>query len=850
MRFFTLLVIFCISSFLYAEPAQGLSGDMTGGAELLEGVQQQSMPGAAEHPDGVQRESGAEAVTGTEEPQRESGAEAVTGTEEQQRESGAEAVKLPDEVQQLAQATGTEEQQRQPRPTLHRGRKKVGLVLSGGGAKGVAHIGVLKVLEEAGIPIDYIAGTSMGAIVGGMYAIGFSPAAMDSIMRTQNWLALLSDKITRDKLFFTEKEVSDKALITLPFDRKRFHISTGLLSGGSVMDMLTEFTKGYHNMESFNQLPIPFACIAYDLMTGDEVVMREGSLPLAIRASMSIPGAFTTVERDGRVLIDGGVINNFPANVVKEMGAEIIIGVDVSMITERREELMRGNISEQDRNSLIFIVNHMMERIGRENFEKNRNLTDLYIHPDTHPYTTASFNTTAVDSLLVRGERIARENWDAILAVKELIGITPAMDLQLPPNRQAGTDIPIGDSIELGYIIFNGINSLNEKNLRRMLRFKEFSTIDIYTLREAVDRLKGTGSFSSLTYSLIEEGGRYNLTFQCTERARSAVSIGIRFDTREIASGYINTIFAPPDLKGGILEVTGRLSTNPLLDIGLFYQDAWLGEFGLSYTYRYGNMELYTGRDTTSHNVRFHKNRVNFDVANFYYRNFNFYLGARYENFRSQRLIMANAAGLQRQKLNENLISYRGGVRYDSYDNANYPSNGVQLKVEYAMYTDDFAGYKNQIPFSVFSASLYVAVPVTDRVTLVPSLYGRFLYGKEFSFPMQNFVGGTIGAHYLDHQLPFYGFRPTEVVDNKFLATCFEARYRIGNNHYVWVKGNAARISRSTLELIEWNKGMYMLGAAAGYSYDSPLGPIDVLVEYGLHPGAKFGVYINLGKYF
>ncbi|MDD2824876.1 MAG: patatin-like phospholipase family protein [Bacteroidales bacterium] len=755
------------------------------------------------------------------------------------------------------QRSSPEPQQRSsPEPQQRSGlqrrtaRKKVGLVLSGGGAKGVAHIGVLKVMEEAGIPIDYIAGTSMGAIVGGMYAIGYSPAAMDSIMRAQNWMELLSDKITRDKLFFTEKEVSDKSLITIPYDKDRFYISTGFLSGGSVMDMLSEYTIGYHSMETFDDLPIPFACIAYDLITGDEVVMREGSLPLAIRASMSIPGAFTTVEREGRVLIDGGVINNFPADVVKQMGAEIIIGVDVSMMTEKRENLKRGEIRDDDKNSLMFIVNHMMERMGREIFEKNKGMTDLYIHPDTHPYTTASFNTTAVDSLLIRGERIARENWDALLAVKELIGIHPADDIKMPPNRPGGSHIPVGDSIKLGYIFFDGITMLNENNLRRMLRFKEFSTIDVATLREAVDRFKGTGSFSSLTYSLIGEGSRFNLTFHCRERSRSALSVGIRFDTREIASGYINAVFAPRDLNGGMVELTGRLSTNPFMNIGIFYQDAWLGKFGLSYTYRYGNMELYTSRDTTSHNVRFHKNRFNLDVANFYYRNFNFYLGARYENFRSQSFLMANQASLQKQNLKENLISYRGGVRYDSFDNAHYPGNGVQFKAEYALYTDNMATYKDGIPFSAFSASLFVAVPVAHRVTLVPALYGRFLYGEQFAFPMQNFVGGNIGGHYLDHQLPFYGFLPTEVVDNKFLATGLEARYRMGNNHYVWVKGNVARISRSTLELIEWKKGMYMLGAAAGYSYDSPLGPIDIMVEYGLHPGAKFGVYVNLGKYF
>ena len=775
-------------------------------------------------------------------------AQQVQPQERQEQEQELEE-KLQPQQEQPQELQEEQEQERQQQ-RYGSGRKKVGLVLSGGGAKGVAHIGVLKVLEEAGIPIDYIAGTSMGAIVGGMYAIGFSPAAMDSIMRAQNWLDLLSDKITRDKLFFTEKEVSDKSLITIPFDKDRFHISTGLLSGGSVMDMLSEYTVGYHNMKSFDDLPIPFACVGYDLISGDQVVIREGSLPLAIRASMSIPGAFTTVERDGRILIDGGVINNFPVNVVRDMGAEIIIGVDVSMMTERLESLSKGEIREDDYNDLMFIVNRMMERMSRDAFEKNKSLTDLYIHPDTEPYTTASFTTAAVDSLLVRGERVARENWDAILAFKELIGIHPADDIKMPPNRKAGTDSPVVDSVELGYIIFNGITSLNEKNLRRMLRFKEFSTIGTNSLREAVDRFKGTGSFSSISYNLVEQDGRYNLTFNCRERSRSAVSVGIRFDTREIASGYINAVFSPAELRGGLLEATGRLSTNPFINVGIFYQDAWLGKFGLSYTYRYGNMELYTGRDTTSHNIRFHKNRINLDLANFYYRNFNIYLGARYENFRSPNMIMANDVGFQRQRVRENLISYRGGVRYDSYDNANYPTSGVRFKAEYAIYTDDFSKYRDGTPFSAISASLYVAVPVSDRWTLVPALYGRFLYGKEFAFPMQNFVGGTVAGHYLDHQLPFYGFRPTEVVDNKFIATAFEARYRIWNNHFLWVKGNVARISHSTLELIEWDKGMYMLGAAAGYSYDSPLGPIDVLVEYGLHPGAKFGVYINLGKYF
>ncbi|MDD4258059.1 MAG: patatin-like phospholipase family protein [Bacteroidales bacterium] len=728
-------------------------------------------------------------------------------------------------------------------------RKTVGLVLSGGGAKGVAHIGVIKVLEEAGIPIDYIAGTSMGAIVGGLYSLGFSPKAMDSLMRSQDWLALLGNKISRDNKFFTEKEVSDKTLITVPFDKDRFYISTGILSGSAVMDMLTEFTIGYHTMKTFDSLPIPFACVAYDLLSGTEVVMREGSLPLAIRASMSIPGAFTTVEREGRILVDGGVINNFPVDVVKSMGADLVIGIDLSLLTDKENKVLQEELKEADRNNLPYIVNHLMESFGKETRMRNKEMTDLYLHPDTSPYNTASFTNTAVDSLLVRGERIARENWDAIMAFKERIGISSEQDCKLPPNREPGTNMPIPDSIKIGEIYFQGLTSLNEKNLRRMLRFKEYTVVGVKEIHAALERLKGTGSFASISYSLSEYKGWNDIMFTCSERVLSAISLGVRFDTRDIASGYLNGVLAPSNLRGGMLEVTGRLSTNPYVNVGVFYQDAWLGRFGLSYRYRFGNMDMYTGADTTMRNVRFHLNTVNLDIANFYYRNFNFYLGARLDYVFSQRYIMATES-FTRKKMSENIISFRSGVNYDSYDNAYYPHSGTQFHAEFALFTDDFSQYKGGKPFSSYTTTVSAAIPATERLTLVPAFYGRFIFGDEFAFVYQNYAGGNITSHYMDFQMPFYGSKPTEVVDNKYLSTAFTARYRLGKYHYIWAVANVSRISHTVLELIDWNKGMNKLGGALGYSFDSPLGPIDVMLEYGLHPGSKYGFYINFGKHF
>jgi NTE family protein len=215
-------------------------------------------------------------------------------------------------------------------PSAGYGRKKIGLVLGGGGAKGVAHIGVLKVLEEAGIPIDYIAGTSMGAIVGGLYSVGYSANEIDSLVQAQDWTTLLSDRVDRSSLSFPEKENAERFLVTIPFGlEKKDRNFSGVIKGQNLLNLFSNLTIGYHDSIDFNKLNIPFACVAVNLVDGKEYVFHNGRLPLAMRASMAIPAAFTPIRLNGMVLVDGGLNNNYPADVVREMGADIIIGVDL-----------------------------------------------------------------------------------------------------------------------------------------------------------------------------------------------------------------------------------------------------------------------------------------------------------------------------------------------------------------------------------------------------------------------------------------------------------------------------------------------------------------------------------------
>ena len=298
-------------------------------------------------------------------------------------------------------------------------RKKVGVVLSGGGAKGVAHIGVLKVLEEAGIPIDYIAGTSMGAIVGGLYAVGYSAKSLDSMVRVQNWPFLLSDRVYRYNLPFSEKETNEKYLLSVPLTHgKGLSVPAGFVSGQNIYNLFSELTIGYHDSIPFRDLPIPFSCVAANMIDGKEVVMDSGILPLAMRASMAIPGAFAPVIIDSMILVDGGISNNFPVDVAKNMGAEITIGVDLSTGLKDAEGL----------NSIIGVVDQLTSFMGMQNYEKNRKAVDLYMNPGLKGYTAASFTSEAIDSMIARGERVARANWDNIMKLKQQIGLEPDED--------------------------------------------------------------------------------------------------------------------------------------------------------------------------------------------------------------------------------------------------------------------------------------------------------------------------------------------------------------------------------------------------------------------------------------
>lgn len=291
-------------------------------------------------------------------------------------------------------------------------RLKVGLVLGGGGAKGAAEVGVLKYIEQSGIPIDYIAGTSIGSIIGGLYACGYRSADLDSMFTTQEWISLLLDRNDSVADNFITKKDGVTYVLGFPIKRQKnkddfsevYSGSGGTLVGDSVVALLDRMT-GRTDSISFDDLPIPFRCVAVDVKRLKEVELSSGRLSVAMRSSMAIPGVFKPVRRDGMILIDGGALNNLPVDVVRRMGAHVVIAVD---LTQNKREA-RNKTMKHKKGLIPTLLQWVNKRPDLEKYNENRNNCDVYINPDLKGFSAADFNAEKIQTMIERGEKAGKK---------------------------------------------------------------------------------------------------------------------------------------------------------------------------------------------------------------------------------------------------------------------------------------------------------------------------------------------------------------------------------------------------------------------------------------------------------
>ena len=756
-------------------------------------------------------------------------------------------------------------------------RPKVAVVLCGGGAKGAAHVGVLRVLEEYDIPIDMIAGTSMGALVGGLYAVGHPVAEIDSLITSQDWGYVLSGAPRRSEISYEQKSDQAKYLIQIPFgvdleaalsrlrqgstlaeddgdpdglsrDSFRFApegaarglLPTGLLAGQNVYNLISDLTVGYHDERDFGELPIPFACVATDLVSGNEVVFNKGILPIAMRASMSIPGVFTPVKTDDMMLVDGGMRNNFPVDVARAMGADIVIGVK-----------MQGE-DDKDLSDVANLFSKLITITTTNKLSDALADTDILIQPEIGGYSTMSFDNKALRELIDYGEKAAREAAPQLIKLKEYLQRKEAEHDQafvgpMPAPRSAVKATRLSDTITLHSIHFVGISPEDEQYILRRFNLREGDHTTIHEIEAAANELYATKAYTSVVYSLGGEKSPFDLTMTLVPNRNNRLGLGLRFDTEEISSILFDFGFNYNSLYGHRLGLQGRLSNYYRLDVSYSYQWPNAARIGAGYKLRHGAMALPAGGRERYSTLDYLQNTFDFSLATGNFRRAKVQAGLRGDIF-YYRTTLDQARIPDVYSTDDSRTGFFGPyikIDADNLDNAWFPTSGVKFSTDIS-YMNDLKGGVGYSPFLDASLSASWVGALSDRFVIEPFVRSRLLLGEQLPVVWANAIGGTQAGRYNERQMPFLGTTGLTAVEPLLAIAGIDARYNLFKSNYLLLGGNYARSASSLQGFFE---GSGMAGVRLGYAYDFILGPLEFDLNWNSIT-RKPGVYLSLGYWF
>lgn len=697
-------------------------------------------------------------------------------------------------------------------------RPKVGLVLSGGGAKGLAHIGVLKVLEEAGMPIDYIAGTSMGGIVGGLYSIGYTAEQLDSIARVQDWEYLLTDDIPRRELSIEEKEDEDKYFVSFPIKEKKLKLPPGVISGQHIENLLAELCTPVYRIHDFDMLPIPFRCIGVDIVTGEEVVLKEGNLPDALRATMSIPTIFTPIEFDGHLLIDGGLINNYPADEAKKMGADIIIGIDVT----------HGSYKKEEMDNFLKVMEQAIFFYSSDKFNKNLNMSDLLIEPDLKSYSMASFFNA--DSIIFRGEIAARKVYQDIKQLADSISALGSIN-PLPsiiPEEE--------DSLLLHDIEIVGLKKVSPQLVMGKLKLADRKKVTASGIREALKRVYASLFFTKVTYELEPLRDGIKLIVRVQERSGGLFRVGLHYDTDYKASLNLNTTFRNLLFDGSKLSLSAGLGEYPRFNFSYFINKGWKPGAAIEYEFNTFDVDLFQEEVRVS-KFRYTENSLRLYTRSNIGRFYGIGAGLEFENL----IISPNVNPLDFEKTADTYYNLFGFIEIDTYDDYFFPTMGFNLFAEYK-----YINKNKFVPIHFLYAYLGKAYRLNPHATLITSVYGTGSYGKSIPLPYLAYMGG-LNNTYRNGVIPFLGFEFMEKFNQYAVTGAVDLQVNVWRNFYTLLKFNAGNLT-STIPQLFSNHDIHT-GYGISIAHNSAIGPIQFTLMKASRKSSVIS-YINIGYWF
>lgn len=722
-------------------------------------------------------------------------------------------------------------------------RPKVGLVLSGGGAKGLAHIGVLKVLEEQGVQIDYITGTSMGAIIGGLYASGYTSSELDSIFRQIDADALISDYVPRISKSFYEKKNDEIYALTLPFKNFKIGLPQALSRGMYNYNLMNKLLAHVRHVNDFKELNVPFLCIATNIETGEAVLLDKGYLPQVILASGAFPSLFSPVYIDGKYLIDGGIVNNYPIKELRNLGADIVIGVDVQDGLKNMDNIDgAGDILLQISN--YSTINQMKNKLAE---------TDIYIKPDISGYKVTSFDQGAV--IIQRGIDAATEK---IEQLKEIGGVENVLEKQFVPKYQ--------DKLNIDHINIDGLNRYTRRYIYGKLGFKPNSTISFLELEEGIGRLNGTDNFSSISYQFKKSESEDNaddLELSLTEnRIKRYLRFGVHYDGLYKTAALVNVTEKNLFLKSDVASLDVALGDNLRYNFNYFVDNGFYWSVGISSKYNkfHNNMPYKPLLDKGFIHASETSNRIstprNFGVdykelenrlyfQTFYKQKALFTIGAEH------RLIDISSSSLNIEQTQLDKSNYLGAFvnfTLDTYDNMYFPRKGFMFKGEYKNYLFSSNNKEDFQNFSVISGQIGYATKLFKKFSLdLKSRMGTII-GTSPSVGFEYFLGGY-GFAERDNIIPFFGYNFLQITGDSFISGTLSVDYEFVKRHHLNLGVNLANVGDNIFTDMEWLLQSQYTGYSLGYGMQTMIGPIEAKFTYNPERGSSY-TFVSVGFWF
>ena len=667
-------------------------------------------------------------------------------------------------------------------PATQGRRPTIGLALSGGAARGLAHIGVLKVLEAAGVPVDVVAGTSMGSVVGGLYAAGYPAAQLDSIVTNVEWSSLWTDPVRRRDLTVDRKSTEDHYLLTLPIHHGGVHLPRSVVAGQRISQLLTGLTWPVHSVRDFHHLSIPFAAVATDLEHGTAVVLDHGFLPEAIRASMAVPTVFAPVEIEGRVLIDGGVVRNLPAQDARALGATVLICSDVTDPLQPRDSIS---------SMLDILVQSVTFRIWDSEAEQ-QGRCDVLIKPDVHGL---GFNDAR--RIIARGEAAARA---ALPQIDAKLGATRVLESRTPRPVARG-----GDSVQVSRVRFENVRHVPHGLLERALGLHTPAWVSRRKVDGGLTRLYATGMFESLRYRLdpvADSSGslgqeRRQLSVLVKEQSTGRFGLGLRYDSRYKASVLMSRSLGNVPGVGWSGQIAARLGQQIQirLDAAQPLGDGRTVSLRAAADYAHSPLDLYSGDHRTAQ-ARVDVGAISSAIARSLGTEAELSLKLKGEYARWDEEVSA----VDSAPLHRTFATVAGALEIDTYDRGLLPTSGVGLHAvsEWAAtFSHQFAELRAYAPLGP-SLSLWSGVTVGASGGDPPPHY-------------QFFLGGA-NSYYLfpDRDVSFAGLYTQARRGRHVQEAELGAQWQFAHNVFARVRWNAGNVFDRWI----WDPSQFVQGGA------------------------------------